>query len=198
MTRTEYLNQLEKYLRKLPKADFESAMQHFTEYFEEAGEAHEQSVINELGSPKEAAADLLHNLLKKDMDQKNPSREKTASSLVRTMTLVFLAILLTPISVPILCGVLLILFLALLFLIIALAVFLYAGSSLIFQGGTYFIEGLTAFFHSSAGGCILSGTGMFGIGSGILFLLLTLYLCRTLILVCTRLIIKIMLRRNRL
>lgn len=74
MTRTEYLNQLEKYLRKLPKADFESAMQHFTEYFEEAGEAHEQSVINELGSPKEAAADLLHNLLKKDMDQKNPVR----------------------------------------------------------------------------------------------------------------------------
>ena len=35
MSREEYLNQLHKYLRKLPRQDYEDAMEYFTEYFQE-------------------------------------------------------------------------------------------------------------------------------------------------------------------
>ena len=65
MKREEYLSQLRKYLKRLPKDDYENAMEYFTEYFEEAGEEGEQKVIEELGTPKEAAGELLSNLLTK-------------------------------------------------------------------------------------------------------------------------------------
>ena len=35
MSKEEYLNQLHKYLRKLPRQDYEDAMEYFTEYFQE-------------------------------------------------------------------------------------------------------------------------------------------------------------------
>lgn len=36
MTSGEYLNQLQKYLKKLPQSDYEDAMEYFTEYFADA------------------------------------------------------------------------------------------------------------------------------------------------------------------
>ena len=63
MNREEYLNQLKKYLRRLPSDDYQNAMDYFTEYFEEAGPEGEAAVIKELGTPQEAAAELLSALL---------------------------------------------------------------------------------------------------------------------------------------
>ncbi len=37
MTSQEYLNQLQKYLKKLLQSDYEDAMEYFTEYFADAG-----------------------------------------------------------------------------------------------------------------------------------------------------------------
>ena len=37
MTRTEYLAQLDHYLKKLPAKDYQEAMDYFTEYFDEVG-----------------------------------------------------------------------------------------------------------------------------------------------------------------
>ena len=37
MTRTEYLAELDKYLKRLPEVDYQEAMDYFVEYFEEAG-----------------------------------------------------------------------------------------------------------------------------------------------------------------
>ena len=69
MTSGEYLKQLEKYLRKLPQSDYEDAMEYFTEYFADAGPENEQAVIKELGTPKQAAAELMRNLLDKKVDE---------------------------------------------------------------------------------------------------------------------------------
>ena len=68
MTSGEYLKQLEKYLRKLPQSDYEDAMEYLTEYFADAGPENEQAVIKELGTPKQAAAELMRNLLDKKVD----------------------------------------------------------------------------------------------------------------------------------
>ena len=37
LTKEEYLAQLKKYLKRLPKEDYNNAMDYFTEYFEDAG-----------------------------------------------------------------------------------------------------------------------------------------------------------------
>ncbi len=80
MTSGEYLKQLEKYLRKLPQSDYEDAMEYFTEYFADAGPENEQAVIKELGTPKQAAAELMRNLLDKKVDERE-AMEKEAGSL---------------------------------------------------------------------------------------------------------------------
>ena len=91
MTKVEYLAKLDKYLRKLPKEDYQEAMDYFSEYFEEAGPENEAQVIAELGTPKEAARDIISRLL----DEKIIDQEKTPKSIAGlTLTFHFLLLLL--------------------------------------------------------------------------------------------------------
>ena len=55
MTKTEYMKLLSKKLRRLPKEDYNRAVEYFEEYFAEAGPENEQQAIRDLGSPEEAA-----------------------------------------------------------------------------------------------------------------------------------------------
>jgi uncharacterized membrane protein len=57
MTREEYLNELNKALKRIPKEERENAISYYREYFEDAGD--EQEVIRELGEPKELARKIL-------------------------------------------------------------------------------------------------------------------------------------------
>lgn len=52
LTKEEYLAQLKKYLKRLPKEDYNNAMDYFTEYFEDAGPEGEAALIQELGLRK--------------------------------------------------------------------------------------------------------------------------------------------------
>ena len=80
MTRNEYMEQLKKYLKRLPKEDYDNAIEYFSEYFDEAGAENEQQVMKELGQPKEAARELLLNLLQESVgDSKDITGEKTAA-----------------------------------------------------------------------------------------------------------------------
>ena len=74
MTRTEYLNQLEAYLMKLPQSDRIEAMDYFKELFDDAGPEGEEELIASLGSPKEAAHDILTTLLDKKINEENSSK----------------------------------------------------------------------------------------------------------------------------
>ena len=67
MTRQEYMEELKKYLKRLPKEDYDNAIEYFSEYFDEAGPENEQQVMEELGQPKEAARELLLNLLQESV-----------------------------------------------------------------------------------------------------------------------------------
>lgn len=55
MTKKEYMKKLAYQLRRLPKEDFDKAMDYFEEYFEDAGIENEQKAIEDLGAPEEAA-----------------------------------------------------------------------------------------------------------------------------------------------
>ena len=74
MTRTEYLNQLEAYLMKLPQADRIEAMDYFKELFDDAGPEGEEELMTSLGSPKEAAHDILTTLLDKKINEENSNK----------------------------------------------------------------------------------------------------------------------------
>ena len=67
MTRNEYMEQLKRYLRRLPKEDYENAVEYFSEYFDEAGPENEQQMMKDLGDPKEAAREVLLNLLEESV-----------------------------------------------------------------------------------------------------------------------------------
>ena len=69
MTRQEYMEELKKYLKRLPQEDFDNAIEYFSEYFEEAGPEKEQQVMRELGEPKEAARELFLNLLQESVEK---------------------------------------------------------------------------------------------------------------------------------
>lgn len=92
MTRTEYLAKLDRYLHRLPEKDYQEAMDYFTEYFDEAGPENEAQVMTELGTPKEAAQDLLEQLWDKEEDRE-PSRSK-----FRGLRLALLTLIVAPLS----------------------------------------------------------------------------------------------------
>lgn len=75
MTRTEYMEQLEKHLKKLPHKEYFEAINFFNEYFDEAGPEHEADIIEELGSPKEAASELINNILNKQIQEDKERKE---------------------------------------------------------------------------------------------------------------------------
>ena len=80
MTRNEYMEQLKKYLKRLPKEDYDNAIEYFSEYFDEAGPENEQQVMEELGQPREAARELLLNLLQESVGGGGQYRGKNGST----------------------------------------------------------------------------------------------------------------------
>lgn len=93
MTRAEYLAHLQRYLKRLPAEDYEDAMEHFNEYFDEAGPNNEAQVIAELGSPKQAAREILDQLYEK--------KTETGTATPRnTILIVALSILAAPVTFP--------------------------------------------------------------------------------------------------
>ena len=115
MTSEEYLKQLEKYLRKLPQSDYKDAMEYFTEYFADAGPENEQAVIKELGTPKQAAAELMRNLLDKKVDEceamekEEKRKEKKKTTGANVVWIAILALFAAPIGAPILISILIVL-----------------------------------------------------------------------------------------
>ena len=160
MNQSEYLNQLDSYLKKLPKSDYENAMDYFTEYFEEAGE---QRAIEELGTPKEAAAEILNNLLNQNSENGQAAGYNTRS-LRQTAAMAYMSILTTPYGLPAALGIIILTLVAVLVLsCIALAA-LICSMVLLWLGAKYLIRGFMALPHSRSGACMLAGTGILGIG----------------------------------
>lgn len=85
MTKSEYMKKLSYSLRRLPKEDFNQAIDYFEEYFAEAGEENEQQAIEDLGSPEDAAKELIMNLAEKNMEQP----PKTVNTVLRQSGSVF-------------------------------------------------------------------------------------------------------------
>lgn len=62
MSRKEFIDQLERLLRDIPKSDRDEALEYYESYFDDAGAENEASVIQELGSPGRIAAEVKASL----------------------------------------------------------------------------------------------------------------------------------------
>lgn len=163
MTKTEYLKELDRYLRKLPAKDSQEALDYFNEYFEERGPENEQIAIQELGTPKEAAYDLINNLISEKLLQDN----RTIKSDMHSFWLAFLLFLLSPIT---LVSVVMIVTLFLLWFSFSLSFF--AIGLACFINGISFILEMFTYFSVSFGATLLSlGLGLLFLGISILAML---------------------------
>lgn len=174
MTKVEYLAKLDKYLRKLPKEDYQEAMDYFSEYFEEAGPENEAQVIAELGTPKEAVRDIISRLL----DEKIIDQEKTPKSRVSMVWLAILAILSAPVTLPLA----LFLFLAVITIlalgVAAIAVVLSLGVAFL-TSGIYMLFDSWSYLNISFSATALSfGLGLLALGLSLLALLAAGAVCK--------------------
>ncbi|MGT2757572.1 DUF4097 family beta strand repeat-containing protein [Streptococcus ovuberis] len=76
MNKTTYLAELAIYLKRLPKADFDDCMAYFIELFEDAGPEGEAELIASLGTPQEAAAEILDQILEKEIEKVEVTNSK--------------------------------------------------------------------------------------------------------------------------
>lgn len=186
MNKTEYLLQLQKYLKKLPKADYDNAMDYFTEYFDEAGSDREQEVIRELGTPKEAAGELLRNLLSQKID--SPGRvEKKLVSAHSLLLVTFLSILTVPAGLPVLCAIV-ILFVCFLLLVILLFGAAFCDIAVFAASMYLLVQGLQAVGDSLSGACMLLGISLAGMGLCILLSFFVLWVCQKMVVGAARFI----------
>ncbi|MDO5145545.1 MAG: DUF1700 domain-containing protein [Eubacteriales bacterium] len=210
MNRKEYLKQLEKYLRRLPSEDYQNAIDYFTELFDEAGPEREAEVIADLGSPKEASAEILSALLDKQMErhnelllpstgshakESNDGSPKRKGSLFSVILLVVLTICAAPIAAPLaitaviflLCGVLLIL--CMLFCLFTV------GIALIGAGITAAVQSFTLLAGSFAVFAMTFGVSLLFIGLGIFLFVAGIFLSKWMIFTLISMINRMIRRR---
>ena len=167
------MEQLRKYLKRLPQEDFDNAIEYFSEYFEEAGPEKEQQVMRELGEPKEAARELFLNLLQESVEhdediveEKAPVLKGKRRSPGKIILLAFLVLCASPVSLALL---------AFVFAVLCAVILTVAAMA----GGIVTIGvGVSLILKSAAAACMMVGGGFLMTGLGILAGLLTVYICK--------------------
>ncbi|MGI6070676.1 MAG: DUF1700 domain-containing protein [Blautia sp.] len=184
MTKTEYLNYLSRRLRRLPKEDFDIAMEYFTEYFDEAGPENEQQAIRDLGSPEDAADAIIRDMAYQQLN--TPPQEKSLKRNLSTIWIVILAIFASPIALPLAiagCAVIFSVVIAILSLIasVILVAICMIGASIISV-----IAGIWLLFTSPINGMAVLGAGLIAVGISILITYAAIWLCKKLFVLLAR------------
>ena len=192
MTRTEYIAKLTKYLRKLPQQDYEEAIEYFMEYFEEAGPENEARVIAELGTPKEAAHEVISRLLEEKIaEDKSSLRNKTT-----ILWIAILAVLASPVALPILLFFLAMIMTLLMIIFAVLVTALALTFALLISGAYTFFTSFSLLSVSLASTLFGGGLGLLMFGGALLLLLISFEICKLIVKLIT-LLIKWLIKKGR-
>lgn len=164
MNKERYMNALKKRLRRLPKEEYNRAIEYFEEYFAEAGTEREQQAIWDLGTPEEAADQIIWELAVKNTQE--PIRDVKKG--MRAVWVGILAVFAAPVALPVLIlaiGLVLILFLAALLVLIILIA---CGVAVVVSGPIYILGGFSVLTQSIPAALVCFGQGLVGIGLGLL------------------------------
>ena len=177
MTRTDYLTQLETYLNKLPEADRIEAMDYFKELFDDAGSEGEEELIASLGTPKEAAHDVLSDL--EAPAQKNDRQ---------LLHIALLALLVAPIGIPVGIGILMAIIGIIIAAVSVILAFFTVSVTGILLGGLFIIESFSVLVEAKSAFILIFGAGLLSIGASSLVLLGISYVARFFGLLIVRLV----------
>lgn len=174
MNKQEYMRQLESRLKKLPKEDFERAIEYYEEYFAEAGAENEQKAIEDLGSPQEAADQIIRDFAL------NYSKEpvKDVKSGMNALWVGVLALFAAPIALPLMAaGVILCASMAVVVWALLLALLLTAACTA-FVGPMSIIAGFSVITKSFPVFLTCVGMGLMSMGIGAALAYAGYVLCR--------------------
>ena len=133
--------------------------------------------MEELGTPKEAAADLMGNLLdrklKEEGEEKKDKKDKKGIAVIT-----ILAILSTPVTIPLLVAMLAVLFAAVITVACVILSDFIAAFGILLIGGKLLLRGIVSFPYSISGALTITGCALLGIGCAILLYILGIYLCK--------------------
>lgn len=164
MNKETYLKELESKLKRLSSEEVEAALEYYNEYFDEAGEENVQQVIQELGTPAQVASKILADNAIKDLENHPQSTKKGLSAI----WVVILAILASPIALPLLIAVAALIF-AFVIVFAALAFSGFAVTISLMLGGIFsMIAGVMVIPQHFPTALFFIGAGLTVTGIGIL------------------------------
>jgi uncharacterized membrane protein len=164
MNSTQFLSELRVKLKNLPPAELESAMSYYEEYFLDAGPENEQRIIQELGSPTAIASKIIGEFALSD----SPAAKKDSA---KTLWIVVLALLASPIALPFAIALIAIVFSLLIVLLVVPFSFVITGVALVAAGIAGVFFGIWALFVHLGTGIFQFGFGLLCAGVGILLTL---------------------------
>ena len=168
MTRTEYLTQLELYLKKLPQADQIEAMDYFRELFDDAGVEGEE---------------VLSNLLDKKINEA-PAQKNNR----QILHIALLALLAAPIGIPLGIAILVSLFAIFVAALTVILAFFAVSILGIIGGFLFLVETFTVLAQAKSAFILIFGSGLLAIGASSLVLLGISYVARFFGLLIVRLV----------
>ena len=164
MTRVDFIRELSRKLRKLPKDEIENALNYYNEYFDDAGVGYEDEVNDIFTSPSEVAYQILADYSVKDMDSKPNSTKKGISAI----WFVLLAIFAAPLAIPVTVALFAIAASLTIAAITILAALLFTLFMMILSGIMASFSGLVLIFKETATSFVYIGGGITVIGISIL------------------------------
>jgi len=168
MTKHEYLEQLRKELRRLPKEEVERAVNYYEEYFDEAGEENFESTAEELGPPASIAPQILKDAA--ILSIKEPA--KSVKSSAQAVWMVILAIFAAPIGLPIGFALVVTIGALAVAVLAVIAAVVLAFVVMIASGVVTIATSLVFVFTNGVEGIMPLGAGMAAMGTGIIGLYL--------------------------
>lgn len=194
MKREEYLASLGRELRRLPKEDYDEAMAYFIEYLDEAGPENEQQAIEDLGSPQQAAEQII---MEKAAKNSVRPEQKTVRKGFSNIWVGILAVFAAPIAVPLAASVVIVIC-ALAFSVLAVVFALgISGVALAAGGVVTAIIPLAFLFSDPANAAVNIGLGLVSTGLGVVVMIAMKWLFMVCLRGCTKVFGDIVLRIRR-
>lgn len=199
MNKESFMQELARLLGDISPQERQEALNFYEEYFHDAGPEKEQEVLKELGSPMQVAAkikegldatigvengpDAAENGAAWGMENNSGGAAYTPQETVKkrsawkTIGLVFLLICASPLLIAFASVILSLLIAWFSVLISLIAAFGAAALTCILCGIAFVVMGFTCMFSFPYVCLIMAGSGLICTGIGILFMMLTVWLC---------------------
>lgn len=175
MNRETYMKCLEERLKRLPREDFDMAMEYFREYFDEAGPENEEQAIKDLGDPQQAAEQVIMDLAIKNSEEgSRQSVKKNFSSVWVGVLAVFAA----PIALPLAFAVVMVIGALAFSILVVLASLVLSEALLLVAGAAAILLSFITMFQAPASAVATIGAGLICIGFSIIVIPATIKLTK--------------------